>query len=249
MQRGIVLWVVVASAGAGCASGSPPPSVAPAAQATAPAAPVLPESIRWVQSSAEYMAATVQTYRIATSRVETAARGRAAGSWAVVLDADETVINNTPYQAGLALEGARHTAERFTEWVRKKAATPVPGAAAFLARVRELGGRIAIVTNRLQIECDDTADVLRMNALAFDAVLCRPEGAPTSAPKTPRFEAVAAGQTAASRTPVEILAFVGDNIQDFPNATQALRAQGVAAFNEFGVRWFVLPNPMYGSWQ
>jgi predicted secreted acid phosphatase len=66
------------------------------------------------------MAATVQTYRIATSRVETAARGRAAGSWAVVLDADETVINNTPYQAGLALEGARHTPERFTAWVRKK---------------------------------------------------------------------------------------------------------------------------------
>jgi predicted secreted acid phosphatase len=95
--------------------------------------------------------------------------------------------------------------------------------------VRELGGRIAIVTNRLQIECDDTAEVLRLNALAFDAVLCRPEGAPTSAPKTPRFEAVAAGQTAASLTPVEILAFVGDNIQDFPNATQALRTQGMAA--------------------
>jgi len=248
MRRGIVLWVVVALAATGCASGSPPSSVAPAAQAAAQP-PTLPESIRWVQSSAEYMAATVQTYRIATSRVETAARGRAAGSWAVVLDADETVINNTPYQAGLALEGARHTAERFTDWVRKKAATPVPGAAAFLTRVRELGGRIAIVTNRLQIECDDTAEVLRMNALAFDAVLCRPDGAPTSAPKTPRFDAVAAGQTAASRTPVEILAFVGDNIQDFPNATQALRAQGVAAFSEFGVRWFVLPNPMYGSWQ
>jgi len=248
MRRGIVLWVVVALAATGCASGSPPSSVAPAAQAAAQP-PTLPESIRWVQSSAEYMAATVQTYRIATSRVETAARGRAAGSWAVVLDADETVINNTPYQAGLALEGARHTAERFTDWVRKKAATPVPGAAAFLTRVRELGGRIAIVTNRLQIECDDTAEVLRMNALAFDAVLCRPDGAPTSAPKTPRFDAVAAGQTAVSRTPVEILAFVGDNIQDFPNATQALRAQGVAAFSEFGVRWFVLPNPMYGSWQ
>jgi 5'-nucleotidase (lipoprotein e(P4) family) len=248
MHRGMILWVVVALAATGCATGTPPPPVAPAAQAAAQP-PVLPDSIRWVQSSAEYMAMTVQTYRIAMARVETAARGRAAGSWAVILDADETVINNTPYQEGLALEGARHSAERFTAWVRKKAATPVPGAAAFLTRVRELGGRIAIVTNRLQIECDDTAEVLRMNALAFDAVLCRPEGGPTSAPKTPRFEAVAAGQTAASRTPVEILAWVGDNILDFPGTAQSMRAQGVTAFSEFGVRWFVLPNPMYGSWQ
>jgi acid phosphatase len=248
MRRGTVLWVVVALVAIGCASGSAPPSVAPAAQSAAQP-PALPESIRWVQSSAEYMALTVQTYRIATTRVEAAARGRAAGSWAVILDADETVLNNTPYQAGLALEGAKHTPERFTAWVRKKAATPVPGAAAFLARVHELGGRIAIVTNRLQIECDDTAEVLRMNALAFDTVLCRPEGAPTSAPKTPRFDAVAAGQTAASRTPVEILAWVGDNILDFPGTAQSMRAQGVTAFSEFGVRWFVLPNPMYGSWQ
>jgi predicted secreted acid phosphatase len=60
---------------------------------------------------------------------------------------------------------------------------------------------------------------------------------------------VAAGQTAASRTPVEILAWVGDNILDFPGTAQSMRAQGVTAFSEFGVRWFVLPNPMYGSWQ
>src|SRR6187399_825193 len=89
MRRGIVLWVVIALAATGCASGSPP-SVAPAAQSAAQP-PALPESIRWVQSSAEYMAATVQAYRMATTRVETAARGRAAGSWAVILDADETV--------------------------------------------------------------------------------------------------------------------------------------------------------------
>ena len=227
-----------------CASGSQTPAVSPA-----PASVALPSAIRWVQSSSEYMAATVQTYRIATAHVEIAARGRAAGTWAVVLDADDTVINNTPYQAGLARDGVQHTAERFTAWVRQRASTPVPGAAKFLARARDLGARIGIVTNRLQIECDDTAAVLRLNQLAFDAVICRPEGAGSSADKTPRYRAVAAGETAVSRTPVEIVAFIGDNILDFPSTSQAMRAQGEAAFGEFGVRWFMLPNPMYGSWQ
>ena len=77
----------------------------------------------------------------------------------------------------------------------------------------------------------------------------RSEGGPANADKTPRYQAIAAGRTAVSRTPIEILVFVGDNILDFPNASQARRAQGEAGFAEFGVRWFLLPNPMYGSWQ
>jgi len=216
----------------------PPPGDAP-----------LPTSIQWMTTSAEYPALTVQTYRIATAHVEAMARTRTAGAWAVVLDADDTVINNFPYQMGLARERATHTAERFTAWVRTQASTPVPGAAAFLARVRALGGRIAIVTNRLAIECPDTAAVLRKHGLPFDTVLCRPEGAGSGSDKNPRFEAVAAGQTDASRTPIEVIAFVGDNIHDFPAGSQALRAQGETAYTQFGVRYFIMPNSMYGSWQ
>lgn len=247
------MLVLAALLAAGCVSGSRTPAASPAPAQAAPAAAakpaILPESIRWMQNSAEYMASTVQTYRLATTRVETGARGRAAGTWAVVLDADDTVINNMPYQAGLFRDGVVHTPERFTAWVRQRASTAVPGAATFLTRVHALGGRIAIVTNRLQIECDDTAEMLRMLSLTFDGMICRPEGAPASADKSPRFRAVAAGQTAASRTPVEILIYVGDNIQDFPGGSQAMRAQGEAAFGDVGVHWFVLPNPMYGSWQ
>jgi 5'-nucleotidase (lipoprotein e(P4) family) len=202
-----------------------------------------------MQSSAEYMGIAVQTYRLATTAVETAARGRAPGTWAAVLDADDTVINNLSYQAGLEIDGVRHTPERFTAFVRTHTSTAVPGAAKFLARVHELGGRIGIVTNRLPIECDDTAAMLRELSMVFDAVICREEGGPANADKTPRYTAIAAGRTAVSRTPIEILVFVGDNIMDFPNTSQARRTQGEAAFPEFGVRWFLLPNPMYGSWQ
>lgn len=221
------------------------------AQSTPPAesGAALPAQIRWMRDSAEYAALTIQTYRLATARVEQVARNRQAGSWAVVVDADDTIINNLPYQVGLFTDGVRHTPERFTAWVKQQASSPVPGARQFLARVSSLGGRIAVVTNRLATECDDTAAVLRKLGLTFDAVLCRPEGDADPADKNPRFRQVALGQSRASASPLEIVMFVGDNILDFPGGSQSMRAAGEGAFQEFGERWFQLPNPMYGSWQ
>ena len=83
-------------------------STAPALKTPQPAAapvatPALPDSIRWVRDSAEYQAVVLQIYRAATTSVELAARGRQPASWAVVLDADETVINNVQYQIERAL--------------------------------------------------------------------------------------------------------------------------------------------------
>jgi acid phosphatase len=210
------------------------------------AAPALPESIRWTQNSAEHLAACVQTYRMATQSVERQAAGRTAGTWAVVVDADETILDNSIYQAERFREGLPFTQESWTAWVRRRQATPLPGAAAFLARVRALGGRIAIVTNRLGSECDDTKAVFQAHQLVFDAMLCRPDGTPSD--KNPRFKAVAAGVPETGGRPLEILAFVGDNILDFPGMAQTIRQGGEAGFADFGVRYFMLPNPMYGSW-
>jgi 5'-nucleotidase (lipoprotein e(P4) family) len=179
---------------------------------------------------------------MATAHVEAAARTRQAGTWAVILDADETIISNATYQLERARQGLGYSPESWNQWVRRREATPVLGAAAFLGRVRALGGRIAIVTNRLQSECADTAAVLERHDLVYDALLCRQDGTPSD--KNPRFETVAAGRSGAGATPLDIIAFVGDNVLDFPRLGQAIKDQG-----EFGERYFVIPNPMYGSWQ
>jgi 5'-nucleotidase (lipoprotein e(P4) family) len=198
-----------------------------------------------VQRSAEYHALVVQGYRAATTRVEQQAASHKPGAWAVVLDADETIISNLPYQ--IERVGLGYSADSWGAWVRRREATPLPGAAAFIARVRELGGRIAVVTNRLESECADTIAVFKAHGLVFDAMLCRPDKGPSD--KNPRFEAVAAGKVSGSTTPLDVVAFVGDNIQDFPGLNQGLRQKGVGGFSEFGVRFFLLPNPMYGSWE
>lgn len=255
--RALALFLLLASAG--CRSAAAPPTVAPtpstSARATTPsgdAAPTadasqLPPNIRWVRSAAEYQAIVVQTYRAATRHVERAAYGRAPGTWAVILDADETVVSNLPYQEERARLGQSYSSESWYAWVRRREATPLPGAAAFLQRVHALGGRIAIVTNRRAAECDDTKAVFARHALIYDAMLCRPYEGPSD--KNPRFEAVARGVAMNVPGPIDVLAFLGDNIQDFPGLSQDAITPDALVLTRFGEEYFVLPNPMYGSWE
>ena len=82
-------------------------------------------------------------------------------------------------------------------------------------------------------------------AIAFDVVLCRVQG---RSDKNPRFEQVRTG-TGTGLPPLKVVMWVGDNIQDFPGMTQAVRTQPATALAEFGRTWILLPNPMYGSWE
>jgi 5'-nucleotidase (lipoprotein e(P4) family) len=236
----------------GCRSAAPvaPPS-APAAPAAAPAptadAWAMPTAIRWARLSAEHRALCRQVYAAATARVEREAQSRPPGTWGIVSDADETLIDNSTYQLEQAKKGLPFKPASWRAWTARREATALPGAAAFLSRVRALGGRIAVVTNRGESECADTREVFRARGLAFDAMLCMPDAGPSD--KNARFEAVARGTTPAGLPPIEIVAFVGDNIRDFPGLGQSIRDQPDAAFAPFGTRFFLLPNAMYGSWE
>ena len=224
-------------------TGTPPPAT-PGAVATARGpATALPHALRWVRDAAEYEAASRQLYRVAQAQVEQAAKTRLAGAWGVVLDADETVISNLTFQ--IENDGKPYTEEAWTAWAKRREATPLPGAKGFLGRVRALGGKIVIVTNRRQPICPDTEAVFKAHALVYDVMLCRTD----VGDKNPRFAAVEKGTASPGLLAIEVVAYVGDNIQDFPGMTQASRGGGEAAFADFGRRFFVLPNPMYGSWE
>lgn len=244
MKRSLLLVLVLLLPA--CRPATPPPQTAPAAQA-ASAAPSLPLGLHWVRNSAEYHAATVQAYRLAAQRLEEAARDLQPDTWAVSLDADETILNNSEYQKELAVTGARFQNTTWNAFVSREVSTPIPGAAGFLETVRKLGGKIAIVTNRDEEVCDATRDNLREAGLIYDVVLCQPKGA--SGEKEPRWDMVTQGTASPDLPPLKLVVWVGDNIQDFPNLDQTLRTQPDAAFADFGVRYFVIPNPMYGSWE
>jgi 5'-nucleotidase (lipoprotein e(P4) family) len=203
--------------------------------------------VRWARESAEHRAVFLQVYAAATRHVEREAARRSPGSWAVVLDADETVLDNSRYQVERERSGLPFDDASWGAWVARRESVPLPGAAAFLARVRDLGGKIAIVTNRTMRECPDTEAVFRAYELAYDVMLCRPDRGPSD--KNPRFQKVEQGKAADGLPSLEIVAYVGDNIHDFPGLSQAVRKGPEEPLAPFGERYFVLPNPMYGSWE
>ena len=246
MSRTICLLLAASTLACAPAAGTVATSTPPRTSVTT-TADTIPASVRWFRASAERRALSLQTYRLAAAALERRSAGLAAGTWGVILDADETVIDNSPYQQELARRRATFEPATWNEWVMRGAAAALPGAADFTRRVREGGGRIVIVTNREQSQCDATRANLQRVGIVTDAVLCKTD--PSNSFKDARFEAVANGTPPSTLPPLRVVMWVGDNIQDFPRLRQDLRTQSDSAFAEFGDRFIVLPNPMYGSWE
>jgi len=239
----IGLVFLLAGMCASCSAAAERGVAAPAVPPDVPAAP--PSAIHWVRTSAEYAALCLQTFRLAAERVAVLADKRKRGTWAVVLDADETVLENSSYQMERHAAGQGFSKESWSAWVRRRAAGAVPGAVSFMRRVREVGGVIAIVTNRSESECPDTKANLEALGAPHDVLLCKPDSAP--ADKSARWQAIADGRATGRR--VEIVAYLGDNITDFPGFTQEARQKSELELLDFGAKFFVLPNPVYGSWE
>lgn len=223
---------------------APRATLAPVVATAAAADSLAPgNDIHWVRNAVEYRALALQVYRAASGYVEREAVALPRGSWAVILDADETVLDNSEHQRRLAVRGTRFNDSTWYAWAREQAAPAVPGAAEFTQLVRRLGGRVAIVTNRDEAICPPTVANLAKAGVAADVVLCRTPG---QSDKNPRFRAVAEGTTAAGLPPLRVIAWIGDNIRDFPGLDQDARGDALAPF---GTHYFMLPNPMYGSWE
>jgi acid phosphatase len=220
----------------------------------------------WQQTAVEYEGVTRGAYELATVMLD---RGLADSTWtasleqseqgasvyrelppAVVLDVDETVLDNSPYQARLVLENATYGSASWQAWCREAQAEAVPGALAFTKAAAARGVQVIYLTNR-DAEVEE-ATRRNLRALGFpmdpdeDVLLTQGE-IPAWAPsdKTPRREAVAEAY--------RIVLLIGDNFGDFagevetPIAERDDRADAFQAY--WGTRWIVLPNPQYGSWE
>lgn len=200
--------------------------------------------VHWFRSAAEYRAIALQVYRAAGERLRELEAPLTDGIWAVILDADETVLDNSEFEKRIAERGEAFTEEAWDVWVLEEAATAIPGSAAFIALVHRLGGRVAIVTNRHAGICPATESNLEALGIRADVVLCETD----TSEKEARFRMVAEGTASPGLEPLQVLLWIGDNIGDFPDLDQGLRDAPTAAHALFGDRYFVLPNPMYGSW-
>lgn len=203
--------------------------------------------IKWVRDSAEYAALTRQVYRSATDALERMAPASPGRPWAVILDVDETALDNSTYQLERAAYGLPYDATSWLAWVRRKEAAPIPGAAEYIAAVRRSGGRVAWITNRETAAKDATRENLQAAQLwTTDDRLCTQNDAMHTKRMRRTEVAAGTGDCAWAGTPMRVVAFVGDQMGDFPSADEQIPDAGTDT--AFGRTCFLLPNPMYGSW-
>ena len=221
-------------------------------------------SVLWTQQSPEFRALVRQTYLQAHDRLEEAL---ADPSWtasleqselgsyqelpgAVILDVDETVLDNSPYQARLIRNGQSYNETSWNAWCREKNAQALPGAVEFTQYAAAKGVTVFYVTNRRQPVEEATRENLKKWSFALDSqrdtLLTRGEKEEWAmSDKTPRREAIA--------KEFRILLLLGDNFGDFLEAGQATPEERQALELKYkdywGKRWIVFPNPQYGSWE
>lgn len=240
------LLAVFTLASLACAT-TPPPAPATAATAVAPCNPghSILNATLWVQHSAEYRAAATQTYANARRALDAAlASGDSSKPPAVVLDLDETALDNTPFEARVIRAGKTYDSATWKQWTAEGAAPAIPGAAEFLQYAKSRGVTPFYVTNRDEDERAGTfANLQKLGFPAEPSTLLLRQNDVSD--KTPRREQVAASH--------RLLLVIGDDLNDFVNAREKSQAERARIIEEtamnWGTRWFILPNPMYGSWE
>lgn len=215
----------------------------------------------WVQNAAEFDALYLQGYRIAETYLQealdtktwTAAleqQGKDVSSLppAIILDIDETILDNAPFQARMIEQNAEYTPEEWDKWVQEGNADALAGAVSLTQKAASMGIKVFYITNR-----DDKAkEATRVNleregfpvAKDTDTILLVGERENWTSAKTARRQMVA--------DEYRILMLFGDDLNDFTFAkdqTQEQRSAIVYRYADFwGKKWFVFPNPIYGSW-
>ncbi|WP_120077856.1 HAD family acid phosphatase [Aurantiacibacter odishensis] len=173
----------------------------------------------WVLNSDDWASEAREVFAEATQHVDALESARPDGSWYVVLDLDETVMNNVAYQVELDRTGASYQTETWFDWTQQEAATPVPGSIEFVNHVNRAGGHVVFVTNRLDREQLATESNLAKLGLLrgrdFRVLLTRasPEG---TSSKEGRFALVPEMLRVQGYPSTVSLAYVGDAKGDRP---------------------------------
>jgi 5'-nucleotidase (lipoprotein e(P4) family) len=276
MMKFVPAALVAALALAGCAHAPQAVAPVPATTAVAPADAPVPgpsaddnlNAVAWSQNASEHDFIYLQTFRDAREKLlkakndpnwdalpkdDRAAHPSLKGRKpAVVLDIDETVLDNSPYQARLIRSGGEFNEAEWAAWCNEAIARPLPGALEFTKFAADHGIAVIYISNRAKDLDDATLANLRAAGFpvagkqSFLGLGTFVEGCEqVGSEKGCRRQLVARDY--------RVLMQFGDQIGDFANVpgnTADGRAKAMAPYTAWiGERWFVLPNPTYGAWE
>jgi acid phosphatase len=227
----------------------------------------------WYQTSAEFRANSLQTYKMASLTLKEALTDK---NWsalptqtsdfqqlppAIIVDIDETILDNSPAAAQAILEQDHgFNGKRWDNWVAAAKAKAVPGAVDFLNLAALNGVTVLYISNRecapraqVKDQCPQKTDTLKnLQASGIKQVdasqlwLKSEQKDWTSEKESRRLKAA---------QQYRVIMLVGDDFGDFlpqvkSNITPAKRFELVEKYQTYwGSRWFMLTNPTYGSWE
>ena len=218
------------------------------------------DAILWQTTSAEYRVLAESIYAAAKMHLERALADR---QWtalpeqknnfqnlppAVIMDIDETVIDTRGFQSLLVKNRARFSTAAWRQWLSQNQPAAVPGAVEFISFAESRGVTVFFVTNRDYATEPATRNHLTANRIRLpdhvDTVLSQNERPDWGPDKGSRRQFIAATH--------RVVMLFGDDLGDFISeyrlSAQA-RIREALKYNEWGTKWFMLPNPMYGSWE
>lgn len=215
-------------------------------------------SVLWMQKSAEYKANCLQAYKLVEMQLQKALNDKnwtaaleQIGNYqnlppAVILDIDETVLDNSPYEAELIQNGEYYSSKTWNTWCNKAIADAIPGALEFCQSADKQDVNVFYVTNRRVHLKDLTRQNLQKLGFPLneniETILPRLE----SSDKGTRREMISENY--------RILLLIGDNLGDFAsgftNASMDVRDSLLTEYKDyFGNKWISLANPIYGDWE
>jgi acid phosphatase len=256
---------------AACSAAPTKTPSAPAATAATPPAVTIPaddnlNAVAWSQTAIEHDLIYLQTYRDAEARLLPALADR---QWdalpkddriapakslkpAVVLDIDETVLDNTPYQARLIKSGGEFNEADWAAWCKEERARALPGVVEFTQFAASHGIAVIYISNRAKDLDQATLSNLRKAGLPVSG----PEaflGLGTFVEDCEQVGTEKGCRRQLVSRKYRVLMQFGDQIGDFVTVL-ANNAEGrqkaIAPYMGWiGTRWFTLPNPTYGAWE
>ena len=205
----------------------------------------LPNEVRWVKKSNEYKSTCYQIYKYAKQNLalyvkpnQFSLNKQDKSGLAVIMDLDETVLDNSQYQVELFEKNETFTMESWAAWVRKAEADLVPGSKDFIDLVRQNNIQLIFISNRMDERLEET--ILNMKKLGVhadnDIYLLRKNRADKKDIR--RNEIYTSTGRMSTYRNFRVIQYLGDAMGDFPDKS----------FKEFGESQFVFPNPMYGKW-
>ena len=233
-----------------------------AQQAPDPPASDLLNAVLWMQRSVEYKASALTAFALARIRLDqaladpnwTGAPKEQAGAYqslppAVILDIDETILDNSGYQAWMALKGTTFDPKTWNAYVNTVTSLPIPGALEFAQYADSKGVKVFYVTNRTAEEEPAT----RKNLEKFGFPMGGNADTMLMTRKQPEWGSAKGTRRAHVARSYRVLLNVGDNFGDFVDEFRGNEAERLKVLEQhkdrWGREWIMIANPSYGSFE